>query len=297
MPAPSPYRPRRSCLFMPGANARALEKAQSLPADTLILDLEDAVAPDAKAGARAAVLAAVSERRFGSREVLIRVNSLDSPWGRDDLAMAVSAAPDGIVVPKVTCAEQVEKLDNALSKAGAATDLALWLMVEMPRAVLDIRDIAAVAGSTRLRGFILGLNDLALETHAVATADRVAFQYVLSAVVLAARAHGLLAIDSVYNDFRDEAGLAQQCEQARVLGFDGKSLIHPAQLEVANRVFSPHPEAVSHARAVIQAFSLPENSGKGVIQVNGKMTELLHLQEAQRLVAISEAIAQSTTGG
>lgn len=285
------FRPRRSCLYMPGANARALEKAKSLPADVLILDLEDAVAPDAKAEARQVIHDAVQERAYGGREVIIRINGLDTEWGHDDLKMAVAAAPDGILVPKVMTGEQVLEIDQALSDAGAAVDMGLWVMIEMPLAILNIKEIAAAAGQTRLGGFVMGTNDLAKEYNAVATPDRLAFQVPLAMAMAAARAYGLVAIDGVYNDFKDEPGLAAESEQGRVLGFDGKTLIHPAQLETANRVFSPDPADVAQAEAVIEAFQLPENQGKGVIKVNGKMVEILHLEQAKKLVAINSAIA------
>ncbi len=284
------FRPRRSCLYMPGANPRALEKAKSLSADMLILDLEDAVAPDAKADARQVILDAVNERAYGGREVVIRINGLDTQWGLDDLKMAVSARPDGILVPKVISGEQVLEIDKALSDAGAPTDLGLWVMIEMPLAILNIQDIAAVSQQSRLTGFVMGTNDLAKEFNAVATADRFAFQVPLALALAAARAYGLVAIDGVYNDIKNEEGLVAECEQGRVLGFDGKTLIHPAQLEPANRAFSPDPADITQAEAVIEAFSLAENQGKGVIKVNGKMTELLHLEQARRLVAINAAI-------
>ena len=280
------YRPRRSCLYMPGANARALEKAASLPADTLILDLEDAVAPDAKEQARSVVMETVSSRPYGNREVIIRINGLDTPWGYDDLAMAAKAGADGILVPKVVSAEQVEELDTALSRADAAADMGLWVMIEMPLAVLNIRDIAAASQTSRLSGFVMGTNDLAKEMNAIATADRAAFQVALALTLTAARAYGLVAIDGVYNDFRDEAGLIAECEQGRMMGFEGKTLIHPAQLDATNRVYSPDPAEVAEARAIIAAFLLPENAGKGVIELEGKMVELLHLEQAKRLVAI-----------
>lgn len=280
------YRPRRSCLYMPGANARALEKAASLPADTLILDLEDAVAPDAKEQARSVVMETVSSRPYGNREVIIRINGLDTPWGYDDLAMAAKAGADGILVPKVVSAEQVEELDTALSRADAAADMGLWVMIEMPLAVLNIRDIAAASQTSRLSGFVMGTNDLAKEMNAIATADRAAFQVALALTLTAARAYGLVAIDGVYNDFRDEAGLIAECEQGRMMGFEGKTLIHPAQLDATNRVYSPDPAEVAEARAIIAAFLLPENAGKGVIKLEGKMVELLHLEQAKRLVAI-----------
>ena len=286
MTSPKHYRPRRSCLYMPGANARALEKAASLPADTLILDLEDAVAPDAKEQARSIVMETVSSRPYGNREVIIRINGLDTPWGHDDLAMVAKAGADGILVPKVVSAEQVGELDTALSRADAAADMGLWVMIEMPLAILNIGDIAAASQTSRLSGVVMGTNDLAKEMHAIATADRAAFQVALTLTLTAARAYGLVAVDGVYNDFRDDAGLIAECEQGRMMGFDGKTLIHPAQLEATNRVYSPGPAEIAEARAIIEAFELPENAGKGVIKLEGKMVELLHLEQAQRLVAI-----------
>ena len=285
------FRPRRSCLYMPGAKPRALEKAKSLPADVLILDLEDSVAPEQKAEARDTVVGVVSERWYGDREVIIRTNGLDTPWGADDLAAAAGAGPNGVLVPKVTTAEDIVAIDRSLDDAGANGAMRLWVMIEMPLAILNIRDIAAASASTRLCGFMMGTNDLAKEMNAVYTPDRLAFQTALSLSVAAARAYGLVVLDSVYNDFRNEAGLEAECQQGRVLGFDGKTLIHPAQLETANRVFSPAPEEVVQARAIIDAFALPENQGKGVITLDGRMTELLHLEQARRLVSIADAIA------
>jgi citrate lyase subunit beta/citryl-CoA lyase len=290
MTSPTPFRPRRSCLYMPGANPRALEKAKSLSADMLILDLEDAVAPEAKAEARQVILDAVNERAYGAREVVIRINGLDTQWGHDDLKMAVSAKPDGILVPKVISGEQVLELEKALSDAGAPVDLSLWVMIEMPLAILNIQEIAAAAQHSRLTGFVMGTNDLAKEFNAIPTADRSAFQVPLGLALAAARAYGLVAIDGVYNDIKNEEGLVAECEQGRILGFDGKTLIHPAQLEPTNRVFSPDPADVAQAEAVIEAFLQAENQGKGVLKVNGKMVELLHLEQAKRLVAINDAI-------
>lgn len=290
MTSPTQFRPRRSCLYMPGANPRALEKAKSLTADMLILDLEDAVAPEAKAEARQVILDAVNERAYGAREVVIRINGLDTQWGHDDLKMAVSAKPDGILVPKVISGEQVQELESALSDAGAPVDLGLWVMIEMPLAILNIQEIAAAAQHTRLTGFVMGTNDLAKEFNAIPTADRFAFQVPLGLALAAARAYGLVAIDGVYNDIKNEEGLVAECEQGRTLGFDGKTLIHPAQLEPTNRVFSPDPADIAQAEAVIEAFLQAENLGKGVIKVNGKMVELLHLEQAKRLVAINDAI-------
>ena len=285
------FRPRRSCLYMPGANQRALEKARGLAADMLILDLEDAVAPDLKAEARSNVAAALESAEYGDREVVVRTNGLATEWGYDDLAMAAATGPDGILVPKVETADDIRAIDAELTRVGAPSDLGLWAMIEMPRALLALESIAASSETTRLTGFVMGTNDLAKEFNAIPTPDRQAFQLALGMTLAAARAFGLAAIDGVFNDIKDEAGLAAECEQGRVLGFDGKTLIHPAQLDIANRVFSPDPDEVAHARAVIAAFALPENQGKGVIKVDGKMTELLHLEQARGLVAIEEAIA------
>ena len=296
MPRPTdnafPLRPRRSCLYVPGANARALEKAKSLRADAFILDLEDAVAPDAKAGARDAIRKAARNRAFGAREVVIRVNGLETEWGQDDLEMAASAGVDGVLVPKVTSGDDVRFVDQLLNDAGASRNLDLWLMIEMPLAILNINEIVAASTDTRLAGLVMGTNDLAKEFSAVATPDRSAFLFSLSAALVAARAYGLAAIDGVYNDISNDAGLSAECEQGRVLGFDGKTLIHPSQIETANRVYSPSEDELAHAKEVIAAFALPGNRDNGVISLNGQMVELLHLEQAERLVAIDQAIKQ-----
>ena len=277
---------------MPGANARALQKAKSLPADAFILDLEDAVAPDAKAGARDAIRKAARNRAYGAREVVIRVNGLETEWGQDDLEMAASAGVDGVLVPKVTSGDDVRFVDRLLDDAGASPNLDLWVMIEMPLAILNINEIVAASTDTRLTGLVMGTNDLAKEYNAVATPDRRAFMYSLSAALMAARAYRLAAIDGVFNDTSNDAGLSAECEQGRVLGFDGKTLIHPSQIETANRVFSPSEDELAHAREVIAAFALPGNRDKGVISLNGQMVELLHLEQAERLVAIDHAIKQ-----
>jgi len=284
--------PRRSCLYVPGANARALEKAKSLPADLFVLDLEDAVAPEAKADARQAIRKAVHKRAYGAREVVIRVNGLETEWGQDDLEMAASAGVDGALVPKVTSGDDVRFVDQLLNDAGASPNLDLWVMIEMPLAILNINEIVAASTDTRLTGLVMGTNDLAKEYNAVPTPDRSAFMYSLSAALVAARAYRLSAIDGVYNDINNDTGLAAECEQGRVLGFDGKTLIHPSQIETANRVFSPSEAELSHAKEVIEAFALPANKGKGVISLNGQMVELLHLEQAERLVALDHAIRQ-----
>jgi citrate lyase subunit beta / citryl-CoA lyase len=284
------HRPRRSCLYMPGANARALEKARELPADTLILDLEDAVAPEAKGEARGAIAAALAAGGYGKRELVVRMNGLDSEWGPADLEMAVKSGAAAVLAPKVTGVRDIERLDAALKKAGAGEGFALWVMIEMPLAILSIREIAAASVGSRLTTFVMGTNDLAKEYRARMTPDRHAFQTALQLSVAAARAYGLTAIDGVYNDIKNEAGFAAECEQGRDLGFDGKTLIHPSQVEDCNRIFAPSEADVEQARAVIAAFADPSNAGKGVLKVNGKMTELLHLDEAKRTVAMDEAI-------
>jgi len=284
------HRPRRSCLYMPGANAKALEKAKTLAADVLILDLEDSVAPEAKAEARAQVAAAVKAKGYGRREVIVRVNALSTPWGAADIEAAGDAAPDGMLAPKVESAEEVRMLDAAMSHAGFSKQAALWVMIETPRAVLNVAEIAAAARGTRLSAFVLGLNDLAKETRARPAPGRAAFHVALSLTVTAARAAGLAAIDGVYNDIADDVGFEAECRQGLEFGFDGKTLIHPGQIDVCNAVFAPTEEEVARARAVIAAFALPENAGKGVIKVDGRMTELLHLEEAKRVVSVADAI-------
>ena len=284
------HRPRRSCLYMPGANERALEKARGLAADTLLLDLEDAVAPDAKLTAREAILSAVKQGGYGYREIVIRMNGLSTEWGADDLKMAVSSGAKAVLAPKVESAADIHALDKALTEAGAPADFGLWVMIEMPKAILHIEEIAATAAETRLTTFVMGTNDLAKEYRARMTRDRIAFQTALQLTIAAARAYGVTAIDGVFNDIKDEDGLIFECEQGRDLGFDGKTLIHPSQLDTANRVFAPSHNDVEQAKAVIEAFADPANASKGVLKVNGKMTELLHLDEARRTVAMDEAI-------
>lgn len=281
----SAFRPRRSALFMPGANARAMEKARTLPADVVILDLEDAVAPDAKAEARDRIAAAVRAGGYGAREIVVRVNGLETEWAAEDLAMVAQVRPDAVLVPKVSSADDIAR--------AAPGGLPVWAMIETPRAILDIGAIAAAPG---LAAFVMGTNDLGKDMRARMTPGREAFHAALSLTVTAARAHGLIAIDGVFNDIADEAGLAAECEQGRTLGFEGKSAIHPAQLDACNRIFAPAEEEVAAARAIIAAFALPENVGAGVLKVEGKMAERLHLEEAERLVATAEAIAARAAG-
>lgn len=285
-------RPRRSCLFLPGDRERVHEKAEALAADALIFDLEDAVAPDAKPGARRTVAAAIAGRDYGGRELVVRINGLDTPWGREDIAMAAASGAHALLAPKVMTAADVAALGEAMAAVGAPEGMALWIMIETPRAVLELGAIAVLAGSTRLAALVMGTNDLAKDMRARATPDRVAFQAALGATVLAARAHGLAAIDGVYNDFADSAGLEAEAVQGRTLGFDGKSLIHPAQIDICNRIFAPEPEAVARAEAVVAAFARPENAARGVIQIDGRMVERLHLEEAEALLAMARAIGE-----
>jgi len=275
---------------MPGANERALEKAKTLPADTVIMDLEDAVAPEAKETARDTIRAAVTAGGYGHREIVVRMNGLDTEWGQADLKMAVEAGAHALLAPKVIDGSDIDRLDDAMSRAGAPAEMGLWVMIEMPKAILNIQDIAEAVGRTRMTTFVMGTNDLAKEYRARMTPDRLAFQTALGMSMAAARAYNIVAIDGVYNDIKNEQGLIDECEQGRDLGFDGKTLIHPSQLDTANRVFAPSPHDVEHAQAVIEAFADPDNAGKGVLKVNGKMTELLHLDEARRTVAMDEAI-------
>lgn len=285
-------RPRRSVLYMPGSNARALEKARTLPADALILDLEDAVAPDAKEEARAQVVAAVKEGGYGKRELIIRVNGMDTPWGMDDIKAAVSAKPDAILVPKVSSAEDVMRADKALSDAGADASMQLWCMIETPLAILNIQAIAAKAASTRMTVWVMGTNDIAKELRAAHTQDRVPMLASLGLSIIAARAYGIIALDGVYNDIKNEEGFVAICEQGRDMGFDGKTLIHPSQVLPCNVIFSPDEATVAFARQTIAAFELPENKGKGVLKVDGRMVEILHAEIAKRTVAIADAIAE-----
>lgn len=278
---------------MPGSNNRALEKARSIAADVLILDLEDAVPPDSKTIARDQVAAAVAAKGFGAREVVIRINGLDTAWGKQDLTAAIAAAPDAILVPKVTSAADIHALDAAMTAAGAPASCALWVMIEMPLAILNIAAIAATAADSRLTAFVMGTNDLAKELRAESTPDRAAFLTALSLTLTAARAHGLIVLDGVFNDIGNADGLAAECQQGRMMGFDGKTLIHPDQLPLCNKIFSPAAQDLEQAEAVIAAFADPANAGVGVLKVNGRMTELLHLDEAHRLIAIAKAIGRT----
>jgi citrate lyase subunit beta/citryl-CoA lyase len=290
---PMTNRPRRSVLYMPGSNARAIEKARMLPADGVIIDLEDAVAPDAKAAAREQVAAAVKQGGFGSREVFIRVNGFDTPWHSDDVTAAALAAPDAILVPKVNSSEQLEILGQRLLDMKADRKIRIWAMIETPAAILNIVDIAAAAKDfeTRLAGFVLGTNDLAKETSARLVPGRAPMLPWLTTCVLAARCYGIAILDGVYNDIGNADGFIAECEQGRDLGMDGKTLIHPNQIEPCNRAFSPSEAEIAQARKFIAAFDLPENADKGAIMLDGRMVERMHADIARRTVAIADAIA------
>jgi citrate lyase subunit beta/citryl-CoA lyase len=287
-------RPRRSVLYMPGSNARAIEKARTLPADAIILDLEDSVAPEGKESARSQVVDAVRAGGFGAREVFVRINGLDTPWCVDDLGAVCTAAPDAVLVPKISTAVQLEQMGKRLLDTHTDHRTRIWAMLETPFAVLNVREIASAAldSETRFTGFVLGTNDLAKETGARIVPGRAPMLAWLSLAVAAARAYGLFVIDGVYNDLGDAEGFARECAQARDLGFDGKTLIHPNQIGPCNAVFSPSAEEVAQARRIIAAFELPENKDKGVVALDGRMVERLHAEMARRTMAIAEAIAE-----
>jgi citrate lyase subunit beta/citryl-CoA lyase len=284
-------RPRRSVLYMPGSNARALEKAKTLPADCLILDLEDAVAPDAKTTARQQVADAVTAGGFGSREVIMRINGLDTTWGTDDLAAAVAARPDAILVPKVSSAAQLGAIGKHLTELRADQKIRVWAMMETPLAMLNAGTIAAARdATTRLAAFVMGTNDLAKETRAQIVPGRAPMLPWLMTCVAAARAHAIDILDGVYNNLSDADGFARECTEAHAMGFDGKTLIHPNQIAPCNAAFSPSADEIAQAKEIIAAFALPENKGKGVVQLDGRMVERMHADMAQRTVAIAQAI-------
>jgi citrate lyase subunit beta / citryl-CoA lyase len=290
----APVRPRRSVLYMPGSNERALDKARSLPADGLILDLEDAVAPDAKVGARARVCQALAAGGYAPRETLIRVNALATPWGFADLQAAARSGADGVLLPKVESAEAVRQALAVLDGAGAPADLPLWCMLETPRAMLRADEIAGA--SPRLGGLVMGTSDLAKELRAAHTPLRLPLLTALGLCLLAARAHGLPILDGVHLDLADEEGFAAACRQGAELGFDGKTLIHPRQIETANQAFAPGEAELAEARRIIAAHEAAVLQGKGVVVVDGRLIESLHVAEAQRRVQLAQAIAAMAGG-
>jgi len=282
-------RPRRSVLYMPGSNQRALEKARTLPADALILDLEDAVAPAQKEQARANVVAAVNEGNYGRRELVIRINALDSAWGEADLQAVAGSRAEAVCLPKVESAQQVQAVAERLDRYGAA-DMAIWAMMETPRGILNADAIAQA--HPRLAALVMGTSDLAKELRVPHTPDRLGFLASLGACVLAARANGLDVLDGVHLDINDEAGLRVACEQGRVLGFDGKTLIHPGQIAAANTVFAPDQAAVDRSQRILEVWAQAEREGLGVALLDGKLIENLHAAEARRVLAIADAIAE-----
>ncbi|PVB62077.1 CoA ester lyase [Labrenzia sp. 011] len=287
------FRPRRSALYMPGSNARALEKARTLDVDCLILDLEDAVVPDAKALARTQIVDAVTAGGYGGREVVIRINGLDTPWGEDDLVAAVKAGPDAILVPKVNTPADLQRIAHKLSVCGASPDLNLWAMMETPEAMLNAGAIGACGKDpqVRLSCLVMGTNDLAKETRARLVPGRAVMVPWLMTCVAAARAGGVDILDGVYNAFQDEDGFVAECAQGAEMGMDGKTLIHPKQIGPCHAAFSPSEEEVAWARRINAEFDKPENADKGAIQVDGKMVERLHAEMGRRAIAIADAIA------
>lgn len=282
-------RPRRSALYMPASNPRAVEKARSLACDVVVLDLEDAVLPESKPAARDAAMAAVRAGGFGRREVVIRVNALSTPWGAADLAAAAGAGPDAVLVPKIAGPVDVAAYDRALASAPAST--CLWVMIETGAAIFALADIAAAAQTTRLSAFVMGINDLAKDMGARMPPDRTPFHAALSLSVMAAHGAGLTILDGVHNEIDDLAALEAVCRQGVEFGFDGKSLIHPSHIDICNRAFTPDPAEVAWARAVIAAFDAPENAGKGALRVEGRLAERLHRDQAVKLVATAQAVA------
>jgi citrate lyase subunit beta/citryl-CoA lyase len=285
-------RPRRSALYIPGTNARALEKAKMLPCDAVILDLEDAVVPDAKAAARQQVMGAVAARGFGAREVIVRINGLDTAWWLDDLRAAAMAGPDGVLVPKVSKPADLQAVAARLANM-AGRGVSLWAMIETPLAIINAAEIAASGrdGETRLAGFVMGTNDLAKESRVRLMDGRAPMVSWLAAAVLAARAHGIDVLDSVYNGINDVEGFRRECVQGRDMGFDGKTLVHPSQIAPCNAAFSPTVDEINQARRIIAVFELPENRTRGVVELDGRMVERMHADVARRTLAIADDIA------
>ncbi len=281
------HRPRRSVLYMPAANARALDKARTIAADALIFDLEDAVAPDAKQAAREQACVAAASGSYGMREVTIRCNGLDTPWGRDDVTAAAAVAPSAVVIPKVGGAAYLDEVARLLDDGGAPPDTGIWAMVETPSGLLNVN---AIAHHPRVRALVMGTNDMAKELRATITADRAALTPYLAMCLLSARDAGISIFDGVYNDIADEPGFAEQCAQGAAMGFDGKTLIHPSQVGPCNDAFSPSLDELDFHRRVIAEFEAAQADGRGVLTVDGKMIENLHVDEARRVLAVATAI-------
>jgi len=279
-------RPRRSALYLPASNPRAIEKSRGLACDVVILDLEDSVAPEAKVEARSLAVEAVRAGGFGPREVVVRINGLDTPWGAADLGAVASVRPDAVLVPKVSAPEALAPYAAAL---GGPTRL--WAMIETCAAIFRLDALGAASAAARTDVWVVGGNDLVKEMGCQPGADRAPLQPALALTVMAARAHGLGVLDAVWNAIEDLEGLGRECRQGAAVGFDGKTVIHPSHLEAANRAFTPEAEAVAWARTIVAAFAAPDNAGKGVLKVEGRMVERLHLDQARRLIAVTEAIA------
>ncbi len=284
----SSLRPRRSALYMPAANERALEKAKGIATDAIIFDLEDAVSPDSKEVARAQAVAAVNSGDYGRRELTIRCNALATPWGRDDVAAAAKACVSAVVIPKINSVAEVDEVSAALDAAGAPREMMIWAMIETPTAIMDCR---AIAAHPRVAVLVMGTNDLAKELRAAQVPGRAPLVHSLHMALLAAREAGKVILDGVYNDIKNADGFRDECVQGQTMGFDGKTLIHPDQVGIANDVWSPTDDEVAHAREVIAAFDEALAAGKGVVQLNGRMIENLHVDNARRAIAIAEAIA------
>ncbi len=288
-------RPRRSVLYMPGSNARALEKGRSLPADGLILDLEDAVAPDAKAAARDTIAQALAAGGYGARELVVRVNGLNTPWGYDDLRMAAASGADAVLLPKVESADAVRQAEAVLRAAGAPAGQTIWCMMETPLGILNVKEIAGA--SPTVGALVLGTSDLAKDLHAAHTAQRLPMITSLGLCLLAARAYGLAVLDGVHLDLNDDEGFAASCRQGRELGFDGKTLIHPKTIAACNAAFAPDADEIAQAHRIIAAHAEAAAAGKGVVLVDGKLVENLHVENARRLVALAEAIGRMAAAG
>jgi citrate lyase subunit beta/citryl-CoA lyase len=283
-------RPRRSVLYMPGSNARALEKGRGLPADGLILDLEDAVAPDAKATAREQIAAALQQGGYGRREIVVRVNALDSPWGRDDVKALAGSGADALLLPKVESAAMVHELEGLLEAAGAPDTLGIQCMMETPLGMLNAKEVASA--SPRITCLVMGTSDLVKDLQAAHTPERLPVLTSLGLCILAARAYGIAIVDGVYLDLDDAEGFAAHCRQGKELGFDGKTLIHPKTIATANELFAPSQQEIDWSHRIIAAHAEATAAGKGVVVVDGKLVENLHVENAKRLVALSEAIEE-----
>ena len=284
----SDLRPRRSVLYMPSSNERALEKAKSIPCDALIFDLEDAVAPDAKESARVNAVAAAGSGEYGHREVTIRCNGLDTPWGTEDITAAASSGASAVVIPKVDSAAYLDEIARSLVDAGAPDHMSIWAMVETPTAILDVR---AIAGHARVDVLVMGTNDLIKELRTGIAADRAPLVPHLATAVLGAREAGKVILDGVYNDVRNPDGFLAEARQGQLLGFDGKTLVHPSQVEPTNDVWAPDDDEIDYSRRVIAEFEAAEAEGRGVLTVDGRMIENLHVDNARRVLAVADAIA------